>query len=1150
MSKKEFAVFSGAMESRGAYLISRMIEEKKGKHLILTASESRARTLSEDLSFFLQREVRAVPGEDSVFLNFEARNHDALLERLRAISVLQNDPDAVIVAPVSAALKPMMPHTVFEKSEICLSFGQEVETKTLVERIRRLGYERRSMVEEPGEFSIRGGILDIFAPDSKDPYRVEFFDTEVDSIRTFNLETQRSIENRKEIVIRPAQQMLADDKMFHHAAEKIRELYTRQSEKLIRAGKTDAAENLKKRRDELCEYVENVSNIQLLENYIHYFYPDTEYLWDYLGQGTLTVEDPDRISEFLDTREKEIRQDLDVMLERGEIVPEDYVLIKGEKDFLKAYEIRPLLVLIPFPKVLKNLSKPDVQTDFQSRPMMNFNGHLDLLEHEIREDLSRGYEVTLVSSSKERLESLRELAVNQGISGRLSFREGFLSSGLDFPEQKISFITDSNIFGTRKQGRRRRKKSNLGQQLESFTDLKAGDYVVHENHGIGKFLGVVPLMVQGKKKDYLKIKYAGSDLLYVPVEQFDIVQKYIGAEGKTPKINKLSGTEWKQTKARAKAAIEDMTDELVRLYAEREMEDGYAFGPDTVWQAEFEDSFPYEETNDQLRAIREIKEDMEKPEPMDRLLCGDVGFGKTEVAARAIFKCLAEGKQAALLVPTTLLANQHYYTLRSRFERFPFRVEMLSRFRTEEEQKDILAGVKSGDVDLLIGTHRILSSDVKFKDLGLLVIDEEQRFGVKHKEKIKELKKNIDVLTLSATPIPRTLNMSLTGIKKMSVIEEPPEERYPVQTYVMEESDAMIREVILREMDRGGQTFVVYNRVNGIGQVAEKIQQLVPDARIAVGHGRMKEQNLENIMMDFIDGAYDVLVATTIIESGIDIPNANTLIVLNADHFGLSQLYQLRGRVGRSNRIAYAYLMYRKDKVLTETSQKRLQAIREFTEFGSGFKIAMRDLQIRGAGNLLGSQQSGQMMAIGYELYCKMVNEQVRKLKGEIPKEKPEETKIELSVAANIPDWYIDDETLKIETYKKIADTLTEEQENDLLDELTDRYGDVPKETRNLIKISRIRSLAEEVSVSRITEENGKIVFYFESPDVITPEGIFLINESFGSGALVHLGVKPYIRIPLKASKKLDDALLVLGFVKKGRTSGRKQFTKKESVIK
>ncbi len=643
---------------------------------------------------------------------------------------------------------------------------------------------------------------------------------------------------------------------------------------------------------------------------------------------------------------------------------------------------------------------------------------------------------------------------------------------------------------------------------------------MHESHGIGKFMGIEQLVVQGVKKDYLKVKYAGEDSLYIPVDQLGMLQKYVGGEGIVPKLNKLSGNEWKNTKAKAKAAVTDMAYELIKISAARMNEKGYAFSKDTVWQGEFEDSFPYDETDDQLRCIDEIKRDMEKDVPMDRLLCGDVGFGKTEVAARALFKCVADGKQAAVLVPTTLLANQHYYTLKDRFEKFPFKVEMISRFRSAAQQKKILEGVEKGSVDLIIGTHRLLSDDVKFKDLGLLVIDEEQRFGVKHKEKIKQIKENVDVLTLSATPIPRTLHMSLSGIKDMSTLEEPPEDRYPVQTYVMEQDDFVIREAIEKELARGGQVYVLYNRVESINRVASEIESLVPEASVAVGHGKMGEHQLENIIMDFSAGEYDILVATTIIESGMDIPNVNTMIVLDADKFGLAQLYQLRGRVGRSGRMAYAYLTYRRDKNLSEIAEKRLRAIKEFTEFGSGFKIAMKDLELRGAGNLLGTEQSGHMLNVGYELYCKMLEEAVEKINGKDVMPDAEETAFSLPIPALIPERYIENEVLRLQMYKKIAVIASDEDEAEVIDELVDRFGDIPRDTMNLIKISKIRSMAGRLGIKEISKQGYKIIFKLWDNVKLSESIMAGLVSRYGERMMVNGGKEPFIRLTINENKE------------------------------
>ncbi|MDD6043163.1 MAG: transcription-repair coupling factor [Eubacteriaceae bacterium] len=1136
MSKKGIVNISGVSESRSAYVISQLAKEE-GQSLIITATKSRADRLASDLSFFSDREILVLPTEDQVFLRYEAKNHDQLIERLKILKALRTNEECIVIAPVSAAVKKITPHKNFENHSLKLQMGDDISIENLKENLVKLGYERMNLVEGRGEFSIRGGIIDIFTPDGENPYRIELFDTEVDSIRSFDIDSQRSIENLKYIEIYPAEQMLGDKQIFEDASKLLHKEYSAQIKKLEKNPETaEAAEHLTKRRNELCEYITQVSNLQMLENYLHYFYDETEYLWDYMESGNIIIDDPDRICDFLDARSAEIRDDFKVMLERGQVIPKDLELISDKEDFLKVYRRDSVYLLTPFPKAVKGVETYSSIQNLNSRQMISFNGRMDVLESELKSYVRKKYRIIIVLSSKERIENLKDFIERIGLLGRVEFAEGKLSAGMDFPESRLCYICENDIFpGSKTTNRRKKARKNKQSQMQSFADLQKGDYVVHENHGIGRFLGIEELVVQGNKKDYLKIKYAGDDMLYVPVEQMDIVQKYIGSDGATPKINKLSGSEWKVTKAKAKAAIAEMASELLDLYAKRKMKKGYSFEKDTVWQKEFEDAFPYEETDDQLRSVEEIKDDMERPVAMDRLLCGDVGFGKTEVAARALFKCIAEGKQAAVLVPTTILANQHYYTLKDRFEQFPCKVEMLSRFRSEKQQNTIIEQVARGQVDLIIGTHRLLSDDVKFKDLGLLVIDEEQRFGVAHKEKIKMMKANVDVLTLSATPIPRTLNMSLTGIKDMSLIEEPPEERFPVQTYVLEYDDLTLKEVITRELGRGGQVYVVYNRVRGINKIAENIRNLVPEAKVAVGHGQMNEHMLEDVMLSFINGEHNVLVATTIIESGIDIPNANTMVILDADRYGLSQLYQLRGRVGRSNRMAYAYLMYQKDKVLTEVAEKRLKAIKEFTEFGAGFKVAMRDMEIRGAGNLLGSQQSGHMMNIGYELYCKLVDDAIRGLQGEIVTEREEEVSIEIMTTANIPNWYIEDETLKLQMYKKIATVVSEEDGDELLDEMLDRFGDVPRETINLVRISRIRSLAETLAIVKITEQAGKIVVQFGEKNVLTGFSLMNVNQVFGMNAFVHGGREPFIRLTTKPMDKLEDTIKLLEVLKDNR---------------
>ncbi|MBR6444122.1 MAG: transcription-repair coupling factor, partial [Firmicutes bacterium] len=865
--------------------------------------------------------------------------------------------------------------------------------------------------------------------------------------------------------------------------------------------------------------------------YIGYFYDSPENILDYMNDPLLMIDDPAVTFKYYEDRIGEFFSDFEVMLERGRAVPEDKGSFPELKDYLEFYscENRNVYIFTPFAGRIKHIGDFAEIRSIQGRQTPAFGGHLDVFEKELKGYISKGYEVNLVCPDPERVENMRQYIGHMDMAGAVNVLEGQIMSGIDLPGKKQCWIRDEDVFSIRpKRKKKRHPASAKGSRIRSFSDIAKGDYVVHESYGIGRFLGIEQVTVQGVRNDYLKIKYAGTAMLYVPVDNMDVIQKYVGSDSVSPRLNNLSGFEWKVTKAKAKEAITHMAEELIATSAARKIEKGYSFSRDSEWQEQFEADFPFTETDDQLKAAEEIKEDMESAEPMDRLLCGDVGFGKTEVAARAVFKCLAEGKQAAMLVPTTILANQHYYTLKERFEKFPFKVEMMSRFRSQTQQAETAEKLAKGEVDFVIGTHRLLSKDVKFKDLGLLVIDEEQRFGVQHKEKIKQLKHNVDVLTLSATPIPRTLHMSLSGIRDMSLIEEPPEDRYPVQTYVAEQDDDMIREAISREIDRGGQVYVVFNRVRGINQIATRIRNLLPGITVGVGHGQMNEETLENVLMDFVSGQTDVLVSTTIIESGMDIPNVNTMIVMDADRYGLSQLYQLRGRVGRSNRIAYAYLMYKKDKVLTEKPAARLRAIREFTEFGAGFRIAMRDMEMRGAGNLLGTEQHGHMLKIGYELYFKLVDNAVRKLRGEETMPEEDGPVVELGEPAFIPDRYISDEILKLQMYKRIAEIESREDEEDVTDELIDRFGDIPGEVGNLIKISRIRSLAAKCRFDKVSRKNGRIYFRAEEGGGPGAEGMANAAAEFGVRLFIHGGVEPEIRYTPEKGQVLSQVIKVL----------------------
>ncbi len=795
------------------------------------------------------------------------------------------------------------------------------------------------------------------------------------------------------------------------------------------------------------------------------------------------------------------------------------------------------------------LFRPYESININQIAMMSYQGQLDFLIDDIQNKKKQGYKILILSGTRARgerlVKTLREREIESSYKdtieeiqfGEIVITFGNQLKGFEYPDLKLCVISDKDVFGEAKRKLKIRKKSKqkgIGK-IKSFAELKPGDYVVHANHGIGIYKGIKQIEAAGHKRDYLDIVYDKGDKLYVPVDQLDLIQKYVGSEGKAPKINKLGGSEWQKAKAKARKSINEIAEDLVKLYAVRSTVKGYRFSKDTEWQKQFEDEFPYEETPDQLTALEEIKADMECDKPMDRLLCGDVGYGKTEVAVRAAFKSVMDGKQVAFLVPTTILAEQHYKNMKKRFSDFPIKIDMVSRFRTAKEQKHTLQRLKEGNVDILIGTHRLVSKDIQFKDLGLLIIDEEQRFGVKQKEKIKQLKKNVDVLTLSATPIPRTLHMSLTGVRDISVIETPPEERYPVQTYVVEQNDQLIRDAILREIGRNGQVYFVYNRVEDIERIADYIKKLVPEASIGIAHGQMAERELEREMMDFMSGEHNVLVCTTIIETGMDIQNVNTIIINDSDKMGLSQLYQLRGRVGRSNRIAYAYLLYTKDKILTEVAEKRLKALRDFTELGSGFKIAMRDLEIRGAGNMMGSSQHGHMASIGYDLYCRMLEDTIKLVKGEITKE-PVETTVDIKVDAFILPNYIEDEIQKIEIYKKIASIENMDDYKEIEEELEDRYSNIPEAVRNLMDIAYIKSKAKTIFIEEIKETSKEIIFKFVAGDEEYIETFSRIMQSYRNNIILKFGNEPYFAVKINCIKKenkleilkeiLDDIIL------------------------
>ena len=1117
----------GVSDSRTVPVIAEIFNRNKKTSLLITSSYSKAKELKENLSFFVREKIYLLPEEEPFLFRYEAKSREDLDERLEAVyaaerSTYDNDP-VIIISPVTGAVKKMPPREATFKFRLRFMSGEEINMDDVKEKLVAMGFERVPLTEEKGQFSVRGEIIDIFPVDADHPVRIDVFDTEIETIKIFDQKTQKSISKTDRISIYPALSVLPDRQTEQIAIERIEKVYDEYKTQL----KPAEAAQLAKRKNQLIENIKEKTNYRLLENYISYIYEDTATIADYLpDDGCIFVDDSDRLKDSLELRYNETYDDFTALIQSGNAVPEDMGSFPGPYDYDKVFGMNVAFFFTPFvnkPKVPVRISQT---LEYNIKIPPHFNGHMDVFADQLNKYLNDDYQITIVCSTDERENNLKEFIKEHDLRGDIKLVTGNISTGYVIENHKQVIIRDGDIFKT---SRKRRTKFKDGDSvpIRSFADINPGDFVVHESHGIGKYIGVDQLDAGGNKKDYLKIKYSGADLLYVPVEQMNIIQKFIGSGDKTPKVSKLAGGEWKRAKAKAQKDIAAMSKELLELSAQRTAVQGYAFSPDTVWQKDFEDQFPYKETDDQLRSTASIKRDMEKPYPMDRLLCGDVGYGKTEVAARAVFKCVAEGKQAAVLVPTTILASQHYKTFKERFKEFPFEVEMLSRFRTDKQQERIIEKLAAGQIDIIISTHRLLSKDVKFKDLGLLVVDEEQRFGVKHKEIIKGLKKNVDVLTLSATPIPRTLHMSLVGIRDMDIIGEPPEDRYPVQTYVMEENDDIIRETIRREIDRGGQVYVVYNRIQGIDLEARKIMNLIPEAQVAIAHGRMSEEQLENVMMDFIEKKFNVLVATTIIENGIDIQNANTILVIDADKFGLSQLYQLRGRVGRTNRVAYAYLLHKKNKVLSEVSEKRLLAIKEFTEFGAGFKIAMRDLEIRGAGNLLGSQQSGHMMAIGYELYCKMIDDAVKALSGKDVSSSREEVTIDLPVTAYIPDSYIEDEKVKLQVYKDIASITDIEQYDEVSEDIVDRFGQIPFSVENLMKISLLKSYAEKGGFSKIRVLDKDIILEHSAkgPDTDKSQKAQLL---YGARLTRRGKASPYYLYKEGRKAKLDELLELL----------------------
>ncbi len=1126
---KPIASYGLVDESIGHFLYA-LKEETDKQILILTYNDLRARRIYEDFKSLSSKEISFFPKKELIFYDLDANSNENANSRLNIISQLVEGKNLVVISSVEAILEKIISKEIFSKYSKEISIGDEIDLEEVTELFVFGGYERVPVVEAVGQFSIRGGIIDFFPAYSQNPFRIELFDIEIDSIRTFDVQSQKSIDLLDTCKISPVKEILILDENRNSILNSL----DKDIQKALEKGSSLVKENIKNKFNKYRDYLAEglfIGNMDMIVPYI----PDGNLssIIDYLREDALIfIDEPKRINEAVNTIESNVYTKYTDFFQVGQLLSE-HINIRYKYDFLSEKMLDKICITSSGILSSDSFFKPKSIINFSVKGMQAYHNKLEILRDDLKHFTYRGYKVVILSSTEERGQRLRESLEGLGVessyvsdldrqikSSQIYIAPLSIEAGFEYPQIKFLVISDKEIFGVGKK-KRTKTRSKEKSKLINMADLKINDYVVHENHGIGQYEGIEQLDIQGIKKDYFTIRYKGADKLYLPVDQMNLIQKYVGSDGIKPKINKLSSIEWIRTKEKAKKAVEDMAVELLDLYAKRESYEGFAFSKDSQWQRQFEDLFPYEETEGQLRSIEDIKKDMEKPKPMDRLLCGDVGYGKTEVALRAAFKAILDSKQVAFLVPTTILAQQHYNTLMERFGSFPIRGEMLSRFRSPKEQKVSIGNLKSGHADIVVGTHRLLSKDIVFKDLGLLIVDEEQRFGVKHKEQLKQIKETVDVLTLTATPIPRTLHMSLSGIRDMSVLEDPPEERFPVQTYVVEYNKEMVRDAIVKEIGRGGQVYYVYNRVDTIHKITEDLRNLVPEASFAVGHGQMSERELENVMINFLDKEIDVLVCTTIIETGLDIPNVNTIIIHDADKMGLSQLYQLRGRVGRSNRIAYGYFTYEKNKVLTEVAEKRLRAIKEFTEFGSGFKIAMRDLEIRGAGNLLGLKQHGHIEAIGYDLYVKYLHEAISRLKGEKLEEEID-TSIDIKVDGYISSSFIDDEDLKIEIYKKIASITSLEEYSDLIDEMVDRFGDIPKEIENLMDVSYIRYLASKNNIKNIYQNNIEIVLEFDSMDKINLNQLDYLSREYKDMLVLDLSKDPNLRFKVKDNVLLD----------------------------
>lgn len=1126
LSKKQGNIaLTGCVDAQKLHMIYGLSDGYKIK-VIVTFSDVKAKEIYEEYKFY-DRNVCLYPAKDLIFFQADIHGNQLVKERIRAVRRLMEGKPVTIVTTYAAMMAPLVPMDK-ESDTIVIERGGLLDASEIAGKLVSFGYEKVYQVESPAQFSIRGGILDIFDLTEENPYRVELWGDEVDSLRSFDVLSQRSIEKLEQITVYPATEFVLNEEKIAGGLGRIRKEADKREKELREAFRTEEAHRIHTLVKELSEDLLEFHSKVNLESYVRFFYDNAVSLPELIAalarenrilrQPLFFVDEPLRVKEQAEVITAEFEESMLQRAEKGYILPSQLRLLYSGTEVAAAMEKCSVITLSAV-ETRGGFFTPAKRSDAGAKSVAPYNRSFESLVKDLEQFKKKKYRVLLLSGSRTRAKRLAEDLREYNLSAAYSedpYREvlpgevltcyGHVSRGFEYPLIQFVVLSETDIFGTEKKKKKPQKLYN-GQKIKDFNELKVGDYVVHETHGLGIYRGIEKVEVDHVVKDYIKIEYRDGGNLYVLATGLDIIQKYASSDAKQPKLNKLGTQEWEKTKTKVRTAVNEVAKDLVELYAARQSGEGYVYGQDTVWQKEFEEMFPFEETEDQLTAIAETKSDMESGKIMDRLICGDVGYGKTEIAIRAAFKAVQEQKQVVYLVPTTILAQQHYNTFVQRMKDYPVRIELLSRFRSAAQIKKAITDLEKGQVDIIIGTHRALSADVKYKDLGLLIIDEEQRFGVAHKEKIKKLKENVDVLTLTATPIPRTLHMSLIGVRDMSVLEEAPEDRLPIQTFVCEYNEEMVREAISRELARGGQVYYVYNRVHNIADITAQLQKLVPEANFAYAHGQMKEQELEQIMVDFINGDIDVLVSTTIIETGMDISNANTMIIHDSDNMGLSQLYQLRGRVGRSNRTAYAFLMYKRDKVLREVAEKRLAAIREFTDLGSGFKIAMRDLEIRGAGNLLGVRQHGHMDAVGYDLYCKMLNEAVLRQKGH-QVQIDFNTSVELDVDAYIPETYIVNEIQKFDIYKRIAGIATNKERDDMKDELLDRFGEIPKSVDNLLRIALIRESAHKLYMTKISGRGGNLIFTFKAdanlnaariPEFIRSHGKDIAVTAFGA---------------------------------------------------